>query len=254
MKTKFQKFLLFTLCVFWLAPAIAQEEGGNIGTLIKIQAKEGHDEALITAITDYHKWIANFDGAMRYNWYRVLTGPDTGDYYAFSGGHNWADFDAEYDWQDKAGEVFMENVWPQIADMDRMMVRTVQDWSHWPEDWDGYDLFHLTDWYVHNGQYGAFRKGMDRIMKALKAGGTKNHWGFHWMESGTKAGHLMLVSPTRGWAGMAEEDPTFYDIMVKDLGGAEAFDAFMAEWGATFKQGATMTVKWMPGASDYGDE
>lgn len=253
MKTRFKALLIIMLCMLWVAPVAAQDEG-NIGTLVKITVKDGHDEALITAITDYHKWIANFDGAMRYNWYRTLTGPDTGVYYAFSGGHDWADFDAEYDWQEKAGEVFMENVWPHVADMDRMMTRAMTDWSHWPENWDGYTLLHLTDWYVMNGQYGAFRRGMERITKALKEGGYKSHWGFQWMESGTKAGHLVLVSPTKGWGGMASEDPSFYDIMVKDLGSAEAFDEFMANWGATFKQGHVHTVKWMPGASDYGDD
>jgi hypothetical protein len=253
MKLKFRKLLVLLLGVAWLMPAVAQDEN-NVGALIKITPKDGHDEALITAITDYHKWIANFDGAMRYNWYEVLTGPDTGLYYAWSGGHSWKAFDAEYDWQPKAGEVFQTNVWPHVADMDRMMVETMNDWSHWPESWDDYTHFHLTDWYVKNGQYGKFRKGLMRIVKALKAGGYSEHWGFHSMQSGTYAGHIMLVSPTKGWAGMSEPETTFYDIMSKELGGEEAFDAFMADWGDSFRQGATMTVKWMPGASDYGDE
>lgn len=253
MRSKFCKLLILTLSLAWLLPVSAQDSE-NVGTLVKITPKDGHDEALITGITDYHKWIANFDGAMRYNWYKVVTGPDTGLYYAWSGGHDWKDFDAEYDWQPEAGEVFQRNVAPHIEDMDRMMARTMTDWSHWPEDWDGYNLVHVTDWYVKNGQYGAFRKGLMRIVKALKAGGTQNHWGFHSMESGSHAGHIVLVSPTKGWAGMSDTDPSFYDIMVKELGGEEAFHAFMADWGSTFKQGATETLEWMPGASDYGDD
>ena len=166
MKMHIRKLAVLLLAIVWLLPAAAQDSQ-NIGTLVKITPKKGHDDELIEAITDYHKWIANFDGAMRYNWYRVLTGPDTGDYYAFSGGHKWADFDAEYDWQEKAGEVFMENVWPQIADMDRMMVRTVQDWSHWPEDWAGYTHVQVESWYVHNGHYGAFNTGLNRVAAAL---------------------------------------------------------------------------------------
>lgn len=250
---RLNKILVLLLGVAWLLPAQAQDEK-NIASLIKITPKPGHNEALITAITDYHKWIANFEGAMRYNWYRIVTGPDTGSYVAFSGGHQWKDFDAEYDWQSQAGEVFQRNVMPHIEDMDRMMVRTMTKMSHWPESWDGYTHYHLTDWYVENGQFGAFHAGLERIVEALKAGGYKEHWGFHWIESGTRAGHLTVVSPTKGWAGLEETEPSFYDIMVKETGGEDEMNAFMADWGKTFSQGASYTVRWMPEASDYGDD
>ena len=75
--------LIFTFtCLFWLL----------------ITPKAGHEETLITAITEYHHWIAQFEGHMEYTWYEILTGPHTGKYMARSGNHNWADFDAEYDW------------------------------------------------------------------------------------------------------------------------------------------------------------
>ena len=51
---------------------------------------------------------------------------------------------------------------------------------------------------------------------------------------------------------MADTDPSFYDIMSKELGGDETFNEFMSEWGSTFKSGANWTVKRMPEASDYG--
>ena len=253
MKTKIRNLLVLTLCFLWLLPASAQESEG-VGTLVKITPKDGHGKELVDAIIEYHKWIADKEGAMRYNWYRVLTGPDTGLYYAWSGNHDWKDFDAEYDWQSKASEMMQDKVMPHVEDMDRMMARTMNDWSNWPQNWDGYTHFHLTDWYVKNGRNGAFRKGLMRIVNALKAGGSQQHWGFHWMESGTHAGHVVLVSPSKGWAGWSETEPSFYDIMVKELGGEEAFDAFMADWGDTFKQGASFTVEYMPEASDYGDD
>jgi hypothetical protein len=37
------------------------------------------------------------------------------------------------------------------------------------------------------------------------------------------------------------------------LGGAEEFDTFMSDWGATFKEGYSRTVRRMPEASDYGN-
>ncbi|MEJ2383340.1 MAG: hypothetical protein P8Y54_02975 [Xanthomonadales bacterium] len=248
-----RKLAVLLLAIVWLLPAAAQDSQ-NIGTLVKITPKKGHSDELVEAITEYHEWIADKEGAMRYNWYEVLTGPDTGLYYAWSGGHDWKDFDAEYDWQSDAGEMMRDKVMPHVEDMDRMMVRTMNNWSHWPEDWAGYTHFHLTDWYVNNGQNMAFRKGLMKIVSTLKAADYSPRWGFHWMESGTRGGHVVLVSPTKGWAGMTAPDTTFYDIMSKELGGEEAFETFMADWGKTFKTGATTTVEYMPGASDYGDD
>ena len=115
-------FAAACLCLAWFNPAVAEEKSEGVGVLIKITAKDGHDKALIQGITDYHKWVANFDGHMRFNWWKAVTGPDTGVYYAYSGNHDWADFDADYDWEEKSNEVLEANVMPHIADMHRMMV------------------------------------------------------------------------------------------------------------------------------------
>ena len=242
--------LLFTLC--WMMPAQAQD-GDNAAMLAMITPKEGHNEALIKAITDYHKWVANFDGHMEFNWYEILTGPDTGKYVARTGGHNWADFDKEYDWQKKAGEVFKTNVQPHIDDIQMSMTTEMDEMSYWPENWEGYTHFHVQDWYVANGRYGEFRQGLKKIVDALKAGGFPNHFGFHSVASGGYAGQITLVSANKGWADYAESEPSFYDIMSQELGSEEAFTQFMKDWGDTFKQGRNHTVKLMPEASDYGN-
>jgi len=54
-------------------------------------------------------------------------------------------------------------------------------------------------------------------------------------------------------SGMADKEPSFYDLMSKKLGGDDAFNAFMSEWGSTFKSGENWTVRRMPEASDYGN-
>jgi hypothetical protein len=42
--------------------------------------------------------------------------------------------------------------------------------------------------------------------------------------------------------------------MTKELGSEEEFGKFMSEWGDTFKSGRNRMVRYMPGASDYGDK
>ena len=42
--------------------------------------------------------------------------------------------------------------------------------------------------------------------------------------------------------------------MVEELGDDDAFQAFMTNWGETFKVGHNEMLEFMPSASDYGDE
>jgi hypothetical protein len=244
-------FICAMTCLFWLLPAQAQENEG-IATTVTITPKAGHEETLIKAITEYHQWVANFEGHMEYTWYEILTGPDTGKYAARSGNHNWADFDAKHDWQEEAAKVFASNIAPHIEGVENVMTVEMGDFSHWPESFEGYSHFRIENWYVINGQNSKFRKGLKKIVDTLKAGNYANHWGFFSVESGGHGAQIGLVTANKGWAGFSDVDPSFYDLMTKELGSAEAFETFMADWGSTFKVGRNWTVRRMPEASDYG--
>lgn len=232
----------------------AEEENDGIAQLILITPKAGQEKALIQAITDYHHWVADKQGHWTFSWYEILTGPDTGKYIARSGGHNWSDFDAEYDWQDEAGEKFQADVAPLIENAQRSVTQDMDDFGHWPDDFSGYTHFQVQQWYVKNGRNGQFRKGLKKIVDTLKAANFPNYFGFTSVESGGHGGQITLVFPNKGWSDMVDEDPSFFDIMSKELGGEEEFGKFMSEWGDTFKSGRNHMVRYMPGASDYGDK
>jgi hypothetical protein len=251
------QIILFCLLVSacWLLPAQAEEpESEGIARVVLIKPKEGHGEALLEAITGYHKWVAQFEGHQVYQWYEILSGPETGNYIARTANHNWADFDASHDWQEQAGENFDENVAPHIQDADVWYTQEMRDFSNWPESFDGYTHYNVESWYVKNGQYGKFRRGLKQIVDTLKAEGFSGHWGFFSVPTGGHGGQIELVSANKGWSDMSEPDPDFFSIMSESLGGAEAFDAFMSDWGSTFKSGPSRMVKYMPKESDYSTE
>jgi hypothetical protein len=243
------------ITVLGMLPAQAQEaDNEGIAREVHITPKEGHDEALIKAITEYHLWVAKFEGHHEYQWYKILTGPDTGNYIARTPNHNWADFDAEHEWQKEAGEVFDNNVAPHIQNMEIRMTKEMREFNHWPESFDGYTHFQVENWYIHNGQNGKFRRGLKKIVDTLKAADYPYYWGFFSIQSGAQGNQVQIVGAHKGWSDMSETDPSFYDVMSAELGGQEAFDAFMSEWSATFKTGSNQMVRYMPGASDYGND
>jgi quinol monooxygenase YgiN len=256
MKRKVKLIVFATLAsLFWLIPAQAQDEKkDNIARAVMITPKPGHEKTLIEAITEYHHWMANFEGHMEYNWYRIVTGPHTGKFMARTGGHQWADFDAEYDWEEEAGKVFESNVAPHIQEMHVEYTSEMTDFSHWPENFEGYTHYSVQDWYVKNGHYRKFREGLKTIVDALKAGGTPNYWGFFSIASGGHGGQVRLVGANKGWSDMVEKDPAFSSIMIEALGGEDEFHAFMSDWSSTFKSGLNQMVVYMPEASDYGKD
>jgi hypothetical protein len=244
--------LSILLGIFWLMPVQAQDNDG-VATLVTITPKSGHGKELVAAITRYHHWVAKHDGHFEYNWYEIETGPDTGKYVAHSGGHNWSDLDAEYDWQKEAGENFEANVAPHIEGATRVITKEMDEFSNWPESFEGYTHYQVEDWYVKNGQNGNFRQGLKKISDTLKAGNFPGYWGFVSVVSGGHGNQITLITANKGWSDMTDKDPSFFDIMSEALGGPEEFQAFMSDWGSTFKTGHNQMVSLMPEASDYGN-
>lgn len=243
--------LAFTsLC--WLFPAHAQNNDG-IATTVIIAPKDGQADDLVAAITEYHHYVAQFEGHFEYTWYEILTGPNTGKYAARSGGHNWSDFDAEHDWQAKADEMFANSVAPNIDSAQIIMTEEMSDYMNWPDTFDGYTHFNLENWYIKGGQRGAFLKGLKQIVETLKEGGYPGYFGFYSVVSGGYGGQIQLVSGHKGWSDMTDKSPSFMELMTKKLGGETQVDAFLTQWGSTFKSGENWTVRRLPEASDYGN-
>ena len=254
---KFKKMLIMAVAlilIFSMSNTVAQDEKENDGLaqVVLITAKDGQEKALEEAITAYHHYMADKKGAWRYQWYSIITGPDTGKYIARSGSHNWEDFDAEHDWDEEADARFASKVLPHIADADFMIVKTNDEVGKWPENLDGYKYFSITRWYIKQGQGEAFNAGLKKIDKALNEGDFPSYYAFTKPVSGGRGNQITLVSPRKSFADMAPKEPKFIDVMNKSLGEEET-KALLADWSVTYKVGDNFLLKHRPKLSDYGD-
>jgi hypothetical protein len=235
--------------------AVAQDEEENDGLaqVVRISAKDGQDQDLEKAITEYHHYMGDKEGAWHYQWYSIMTGPDAGDYIARSGGHNWEDFDAENEWEDEANARFTSDVQPYIADADVLITRPDKELGMWPDSIEGYQYFSVTEWHIMPGKNRAFNEGLKKIDGMLKEGGWPNHYAFVYNVSGGYGNTVTLVSPRKSFADMAPKEPAFIDILNEVMGEEEA-QAFLADWGKTYKSGQNILLAYRPELSDYGQE
>jgi hypothetical protein len=197
--------------------------------------------------------MADKPGAWRYKWYSITTGPNAGKYIARSGGHNWADFDAEHDWDEAAGEKFSNEVAPHIADMVPWITKMDDEVGIWPDSMEGYHLFSVTEWHIKSGKGREFNEGLKKVDAILKDSEFPGFYAFSSAVSGGKGNVITIVSPRKNFADMAPKEPKFMDIMNKAMGEDEA-KAFMDEWGSTFMAGQNQLLKYRPKLSDYGDK
>lgn len=243
--------LVFSFCMSY---AVAQdaEKKPDIARVVLITAKDGQAKALEEAIVKYHHFMGTKAGAMRYQWYSIETGENTGKYLARSGDHNWADFDAEHDWDDEAGAKFASLVQPHIASAVVNFTRTDDELGIWPESLEGYEYFSISHWHIKPGQNNAFYEGLKKIDATLKAGGFPGYYAFIDTVSGGQGNTMTLVSPRKNFADMAPKEPSFMEIMNKAMGEAET-TAFLADWGSTYHSGDNYLLHHMAEQSDYGD-
>ena len=253
----FKKILTMIVALVLLSGmsiAIAQDEEKNDGLarVALITAKDGHNKALEEAIVKYHHFMGTKKGSLRYQWYSIVTGKNTGKYIARSGSHNWADFDATHDWDEESAAKFASLVQPHIANAVVTITRTDDELGVWPESMDGYEYFSVTRWHIKPGHGSAFSEGLKKIDGILK---TSDWPGYYWFIdtiSGGSGNTTTLVSPRKNYADMAPKEPSFMDIMNKVMGEEDA-KAFVADWGATYKSGDNMLLRHMAEQSDYGD-
>lgn len=255
----FKKILIMAAALAMLcsmSTAVAQDEEKNDGLarVALITAKDGHNKALEEAIVEYHHFMGTKEGAMRYQWWSIETGENTGKYLARSGDHNWADFDAKHDWQEESGEKFNSLVRPHI---DNAVVTIMGPYDDeigiWPNSMEGYQYVSVTQWHIRSGHGDKFDEGLKKIDKTLKAGDFPGYYTFARAVSGGAGNTVLLVSPKKNFADMAPKEPSFMKIMSKAMGGEDETKAFMSDWGTTFKSGENMLLRYMAEQSDYGD-
>ena len=229
-----------------------EKKNDGLARVILIKAKQGKENDLEKAIIKHHKFMGKKEGALRFQWFRVETGPDTGSYFARTGGHNWADFDAKHDWDESEGKYFQKHVAKYVESAQASLTQTDDELGIWPESLKDYEYFQLTRWHIKSGKNEEFNDGLKKIDAMLKKSNWPNYYSFVYTVSGGHGNTVLLVSPKKNFADMAPKEPKFMDLLKKEMGDDKASE-FLKNWGTSYKTGDYFMIRYLPKQSDYGD-
>ena len=239
------KFLLVLLiaCIFFNSAVLAadEEKTDRIAVVWAMNVEKGQSDAFKKAIKGFHDLYSKKDGHFEWNWYEVATGPDTGQYLARSGNHNWADMD-ENPWDEELNKYWNDNVAPLVEDADRYLTQSDDEVFHWTEG-KTYKFFTLRNIQVKQGM--DFGKHIKKIHETLQKSGFENDYALSWNVSGGYGNAGTMVFPAESWADMAEPSPNFKETMLKSMNEKD-FDELMKNYSASYKTTNTRLIRSLP--------
>ena len=228
MRTKLFTVLWASACCQLFAGVALGADPGNVAEVWSLTPKAGMSEKFEAALASHAAWRRENKDPWRWDVYVQVNGTDVGTYYARSGNHRWADFDAYQAFGEKASKHWNATVAPYVDKVQNSLSEAMPDISNLPADATDYRLFMIQSYDIKQGRAVQFRQAVKAIGDILKEVHWPYHWGFSERVSGGALPGAVLVLPSKNWAGMAEPDPNLFATVAAKSGEAKATDMFNA--------------------------
>lgn len=236
-----------------LAPAQDTAPKKNVATIWTFWVKPGQNAAFESAIRQHAAWRKQAGESFRWQVYQPVAGDDLAHYVVYSGNHAWSEFDASDKWDadNKADDMFNQQVGPSIERMSHYFASDDDDMSYWPDSATRYPFVEVTDLRFAPGKYGDFRKALGTLRTAAMA----QKWSGKWAISSLTGGSYdaVVVFPYANYADMAEKSPSFMDILAKQVGSKEKAGATMDALNSTISDASTTLYRYRPDLSTPAD-
>lgn len=235
------------LCAIWLAAAsallfstlaIAQQPErpgpGNVADTWIMWPKDGRQMDFETAVRNHAAWRKQNGERFVWQIYQPIVGDDLTYYVIRSGGHHWADFDANREWgrSAKAGEEFDRTVGQHVARIEHYFDETLEQFSHWQESED-YRYFGVSELQLKPGMYGQMTDELAKLHKAAVDGNYSRSFSVLLNIGGD--GGMLVVWPYRNYAEMAQPEPSIMKLMADSLGSEAAARETMTRLQSSFE-------------------
>ena len=118
--------------VLLAVPGAAQQEAGTLAQEYWMKVKPGMGAEFEKGYRAHNEWHRNND-AWPWETWQILVGENVGSYVIRTGGHDWADFDANAQTLADGGNDFANNVIGSVESINSRVVNFLPEASSWPQ-------------------------------------------------------------------------------------------------------------------------
>jgi hypothetical protein len=219
----------------------AKEAPGDVVSVWAFWVQPGHEADFEAGLKAHAAWRkANGEG---WDWhiYQPVVGNDLTYYVVRSGGHHWADLDAQEAWEKSHDALakYQEQMGKFVARVTHSISHTDFDHSYWTDNPD-YRLFEVTGLTLQSGAYGDVVELLGQFHKAAVDGKYSRSYAIEWPTGGSA--DMIIATPFVDWAGMKEPEVSFMKVLGDSLGSPDAAKAAMKQINSDFLPGAKTTI------------
>jgi hypothetical protein len=229
--------------------AWGQEKPANVGWVYATSAKPGMVKQLEEGRKRHMDFHRKQNDSWRWDIWEVQTGDATGSYLATSFGHSWQDLDA---WEQKMGKADTAdggvNMSPYATGTTASIWQVMGDVSHMGEGTEPPRMGEVNHFLLKPGMERDFNDVIKKINDAI----VKSNWGAHYtwysLQDGGEGPHYVLFLNMKGWADLAEQNPSF-DVMLEKAVGRHDAESLTHSFDQTIKKEWTETLLYRPDLS-----
>lgn len=222
-----------------VVPALAAEPEapapGPVASSWIMWPKPGETQAFEDGLKAHAAWRKAAGEGWTWQVYQPVVGEDLTFYVVRSGGHQWADLDADVEWE-KSNHFFekwMEQAGTHVARYQHFVSVLDPQHSKWQAS-DDYRYFGVSSLVLRPGGWLDMLAGLDKIHTALVDKKWPMSYSIQWSMGGESP--ILFIVPFRSYAEMAEPEPSMVQLITEALGSKEAAVAALKQFEGSFER------------------
>ena len=238
---------LFAMALF---PEASQSQ--ELGRVWHFSPKQGHVAAFQEAFRAHMDFRAEQGDPWSWWVYQVVVGENSGDFYAASWNHEWADLDAYDAWEgvEILSSHFQGTVAPLLEASSNTISQGNPEMRKVPDDpsWEP-TLISITTFYLIPGKQQAFNENLMKIHEAIVEADMPFYYTSSFNAAGGDGPTFTIAGLSETWAEFADPDPSMEQIMVEKYGEEEAMEIWTA-FGEAIHHWESEVVRYRPDLSN----
>jgi len=203
------------------AQEAAQKPPESLAWVYFVSPAPGQGMKLEAAMKQHYTLHAKANDPWRRNVWEVVTGDHVGSYIIRTGGHTWADFDAEADIPGDREDI-ATNIAPYVSSVAGAITEWDQDISRWPDDLPMPKMVEVTVYHLKPGAWRKFYMAVKKVHEAIGEKKLPFHYGWEWTASGGHGTEITLVIPHATWADFKGPEGSLWKAVEEVYGETEA--------------------------------